>query len=396
MSKGGFGAAAAALLVIVLPAWGQAPPPEQDSPAVQGRVKVVGRAAGTTVRSGDEAVAAAKRTAVEMVCGAFINAQSQTQDYVLVRDRILSQAAGYVTQWKELRRWTEEDVTCVEIEAEVAATNFERDWAMFAHLKENEGNPRMVVVILEDNDVDDFKKPILHGICQSRFENFFLEQDVQLMDQRVSDDVRKRDLEQAALDDDITKLAAVAAEFKAEVLVFGRAEARRGGTLELGTQTLERWDVTLNVRAVQADSAAMLMSNSYKPDKPYSTTSTASGDEAFRKLSDEVAGKVLQDIAKAWNKRENFRRILTVKFTDCSRREAKSICEALAQHRGVVGGPEGVKLRNFNHSVADVEVDWQFDLESLADMIEELPVEGLVFDITEQTANRLDVKVTHQ
>jgi hypothetical protein len=378
--------AAAILLTAPIPSWGQMPK----------RVKVVGRAAGTDVRAGDEAVQAALRAAVEQACGLFLNAQSQTEGYALIKDRILSQAGGYVNEYTELRRWTEGDLTMVEIEATVSVVDFERDWAAFAHLKEDEGNPRMMIVIIEDNDVDDLKPPVLNGICQSRIEHFFLDKDVQLMDKGVSEDVRERDVSQAALDSDVAKLAAVAAEFKAEVLVFGRAEAKRGGTMVLGGQTLYRWDVTLNLRAVQADSAAILMSNTYRPETPYRTTSAAAGDDAFRTLADDVAAQMLKDVAQAWHKRGSARRILSVKFSEVSRKHAKTICNALAAHRGVVGGNEGAKLRNLNHGVADVEVDWKFDLNLLADTIEELAVEGMAFEITEQSGNRLDVKVIHE
>ena len=374
------------LLVSAGPSWGQSPR----------KVTVVGQAEGTTVRSGDEALAAAQRAAVEQACGVFINAQSQTEDFALVQDRILSQAGGYVDEYTELRRWTEGDVTFVEIEAIVSVVRFERDWAAFAHLKEDEDNPRMMVVIIEDNDVDDLKPPVLNGICQSRIEHFFIEKDVQLIDQSVSEGVRDRDISQAAIDNNVTKLAAIAAEFKAEVLIFGRAEAKRGGTVPLGGQTLYRWDVTLNIRAVQADSAAILMSNTYRPKKAYTTTSAAAGDDAFRTIADDVAEQVLKDIATAWHKRGSARRILSVKFSEVSRKEAKAICDALAEHRGVVGGSEGATLRNLNHGVADVEVDWKFDLNLLADTIEELTVEGMAFDVIEQSGDRLDVKVTHE
>ena len=385
-SIGMWAVGALAVAVWATPSWGQ----------MAKRVTVVGQAAGTGPRAEDEALKAAQRKAVEMTCGLFINAQSQTENYELVQDRILSQAGGYVNEWTENRRWVEDDVTFIEIQATVSVAKFERDWAAFAHLKEDEGNPRMVMVIIEDNDVDDLKPPVLHGVCQSLFENFFLGKDVQLMDQGISDNVRQRDLDQAALDNNITKLAAVAAEFKADVLIYGRAEAKRGGTMELGGQLLYRWDVSLNIRAVQADSAAILMSNSYRPKTPYTTTSAAAGDDAFRKLSDEVAAKVLEDIGRAWHKRASVRRILTVKFNDVSRRQAKAICNALAEHRGVVNGPDGAKLRNLNHGVADVEIDWKFDLNLLADTLEEMQIDGMTFEITEQTGNRLDVQVAHQ
>ena len=371
-------------LLATAPALGQGPR----------RVRAVGHAAGTGPRAGDEALRAAQRQAVEMACGLFINAQSETEDFALVKDRILGQAAGFIEEYRELRRWVEADLSHVEIEAVVRVADFEREWLAFAHAKEDEGNPRMMVIVFEDNDVDDLKPPLTNGICQSGLENFFLSKDVQLVDRDVIEQVRQRDLTLADLDNDIPGLAAAAAEFKTEVLVVGRAEAKRGGSVRLGGRTVYRWDITLNVRAVQADSGAILMSKPYRPQKRYTTTTGAVGDDAFATLIDEVAADVLRDIGKAWHKRATARRILQVKFTDLpSRKQAKAVCQALADHRGVVGGREGATLKNFTHGVAGVEVDWKFDIDLLADTIEELKVEGMVFEVVEQTSNRLSVKV---
>jgi len=357
------------------------------------RVTAVGKAAGTDVKASDEAKMDAKRNAVEQACGLFINAQSETEDFVLVKDRVLGQAGGYITEFKINREWTEDDISFCEITAVVSTADFERDWAKFAQLKEDEENPKMMVVIIEDNDVDDLKAPVANGVCQAKLENFFLGKDVQLVDKRVSEDVRARDVTQAALNNDVTKLAAFAAEFKAEVLVFGRAEARRGSPVSVGGRTTYRWDITLNVRAIQADSAAMLMSNTYSPKKPYMTTSAAAGDDAFNRLADDVAAKVLKDIAEAWRKRATSRRILQTHFSPVSRKQAKALMNAIAQHRGVVRAEEGMKLRNLSQGVANIEIDWKFDLNLLADTIEDLEVEGMTFEVTEQSANRIDVKV---
>ena len=373
----------AVIVCLSTPAWAQMPQ----------RIKATGKAAGTDVKASDEAKKDAKRNAVEQACGLFINAQSETENYQMVRDRILGQAVGYIREFKIVREWTENEISFCEIDAVVAVADFERDWAAFAHLKENEGNPKMLVVVLEDNDVDDLKDPVVNGVCQSKLENFFLAQDVQLVDKGVSDDVRRRDVNLAALNNDVTKLAAVAAEFKAEVLVFGRAEAKRGSPVEIGGKTVYRWDITLNVRAIQADSAGMLMSNTYAPQKPYMTASAAAGDDAFRMLAEDVAARVLKDIGAAWQKRAGFRRTLQTHFSPVDRKQAKAIMGALAQHRGVVGGEEGIKLRNLTQGVANLEVDWSFDLNLLADTIQDLKVEGMSFEITEQSGERIDVKV---
>ncbi|UCG17568.1 MAG: hypothetical protein JSV19_05960 [Phycisphaerales bacterium] len=357
------------------------------------RVEVTGKAAGTGVKAADEAKLDAKRNAVEQACGLYINAQSETENFKLVKDRILGQAGGYIREFKVVKEWQEGDISYCTIEAVVSVADFERDWALFAQVKEDEGNPRCVIVITEDNDVDDLKPSEANGICQSKLENFFLSKDVQLMDKGVTEDVRGRDLELAAINEDINKMAAVAAAFKADVLVFGRAEAKGGGSVSIGGRDAYRWDITLTVRAVQADSARILASNVYRPRKPHMTTSAACGDDAFARLTDEVAPEVLKDIGEAWRKRATVSRTCRVFWQSCSRKQFKAIQAHLADVRGVERGKEGVKLRELVNDVVESEVSWKYDLNLLADTIEDMEVDGMTFEVVEQSANRLDVRV---
>jgi len=249
-------------------------------------VKAIGKFAGTDLKAQDEARNDAKRNAVKAACGEIINAQTQVEDFAVKRDRILSDVRGYLIEHKYDREWIENGVAHCEIFAKVATGKFAADWkAMFEHLKEDMANPRCVIVILEDNDMADGHPAKVNGVCQSKLENFFLGHNVQLMDKGVSEDVRTRDVELAARTDDVAALAHRAAEFKADVLVLGSAEARYGGAVELAGRPLQRWDVTLNVRVIQADSAQVLASNSYRPSKAHNTTQGASGDGAFEKLS---------------------------------------------------------------------------------------------------------------
>jgi hypothetical protein len=358
-------------------------------------VTTTGRAAGTGVKVKDEAKQDAKRNAVKEACGELINVQSQVQDFELKRDRILATAAGYLTDFKVTREWEENGISYCEIFATVSTGKFAVDWkALFEHLKEDVGNPRCVIVILEDNDTEDAKPPVVNGVCQSKMENYFLQHNVNLMDKGVSEGVRNRDVALAAANDDVAALAHRASEFKAEVLVLGRAEARYAGAVELGGRPLHKWDATLNVRVVQADSSQMLASNSYRLTKPVSSTTIGSGDEALVKLVEEVAPRVLYDTAEAWKKRTTAFQVVPVAFEGVSRTDfRKKIVPALLQLRGVQQGDEGVKLREAVNDIVTAEIYWGLDLNLLADSIEDLSVEGLAFAVKEQSGNRIVFKV---
>jgi len=244
-------------------------------------------------------------------------------------------------------------------------------------------------VVIEDADVDNHLiKPRPGGVVQSILENFFLDKDVQLMDKGAIDDVKQRDLNLAALNDDVNKLAAMAAAFKADVVIKGNADARKSGSTQLSGKSVYKWSATINVRAYHTDSAQLLMSDSYTAT--HSTVNyNAGGNEALRRCAEQHAANILRDVGEAWRKRQNVRRVCQLTLDNCSRTDYKAFAAALMQ----VDGVQNVKLRELVSNVCQVEVDWSYDLETLVGRIEELKLPDVSFEITEQTHDRVTIQV---
>lgn len=346
-----------------------------------------GQAAGTDANAMEQAKQDALRRAVEEACGAFITGQTKTKNYAAVYDKAMSLAVGYVTEFEVRERRVEAGVSYCKITAKVSTAAFEQEWARLLHTIDREGNPRCVVVVVEDNDPDDRTPPKTGGVVQSVLENFFLKKGVQLMDRSGSDEARARDMGLAAINDDVNKLAAMAAAFKADVVVRGVAEAKRAGTSELGGRVVNKYSATINVRAYHADSAQMLMSNTYTAT--LLTTQQNAGDEAFKKCAEDNAGRILQDIGEAWRQRQNVRRISQVTLENCSREDFKAFETALRK----VDGVQDVRLKELVNNVCQVEVDWSYDLERLIRRIEDLKVAGASYVVTEQTHDRVTFKL---
>ncbi|MFQ5425436.1 MAG: hypothetical protein ACE5F9_15835, partial [Phycisphaerae bacterium] len=239
-----------------------------------------------------------------------------------------------------------------------------------------------------DNDVDDLSPPRANGVAQAVLEAFFIDKGVQLMDRGASQETRNRDIALAALKDDIKKLAAMAASFKADVVIRGSVEARRSGTSEMAGRTIYMWRATLNVRAYHTDSAQMLMSRTYSTTKA-TVNQNGGGDEAIRKCVEDHAGAILREVAEGWRKRQNVRRTCQLTLENCSRGDYKAFEKALRE----VDGVQEVRLRELVSEVCQVEVDWSYDLERLVSRIEKLHVSGMTFVITEQTHDRATVKL---
>lgn len=382
----------AAVVAICVALAGAADPPKIEDTGKF--IKVTGRAVGTTEAAQEEAKLDALREAVRQVCGGFINAQTETEDFAVVRDKVLEQPVGFARLVKVLKGPTaiSGDITEVQIEAEVFPVKFERRWAEFAHIKQREGNPRCVIVVLEDENPDDLIPPITNGLVQTELENFFLKQKVELMDKGVTDAVRKRDLTLAAENGDIKAAAAAGAGFKADVVVLGRAECRRGDSVMLEGVELKRWNVTLTARVVQTDSGAILCSRTYRPNKAFTTTS-ASAKDALSRVGQDSAEELLSDIGKAWRERATAGKLIQLTVSPCSRREFKLLQAEMIKSKGITGGPDGFVLRELANNVANIDVNWKYDLAQLADRLEELNVltdEGSIrLNVIEQSANRI-------
>lgn len=352
-------------------------------------ITIEGSAAGVNRNAMEQAKLDALRQAVERACGAFINAQAQTKNYAVVYDKVLAQPLGYVDSYDVLEQRVNDGVSYCKIKATVSTASFEQEWARLAHTVEAEDNPRCVVVVVEDNDADDANPPKTNGVAQSIIENFFLDKGVQLMDKGAADSGRNRDITLAAINDDVGKLAAMAASMRADVVIRGNAEARRAGSSSVAGRSVYKWNATLNIRAYHADSAQMLASNSYT--YTHSTVKyEGAGDEALRKCVEENAGKVLRDIGEAWRKRQTFRRSCQLTLTNCSRADYKKFEAALRD----VDGVQNVRLRELVNETCQVDVEWSYDLERLIGRIEELTISDLKFEITEQTHDRATIRVS--
>lgn len=350
-------------------------------------ITIEGQAAGTNANAMEQAKQDALRKAVQQACGSFINSMTQAKNYTAIYDKCMESAAGYVNEYEIVDRHVDNGISFCKVKANVSTKSFESEWTRLAHTVAVEGNPRVVMVVLEDNNADDQRLEKNIGVVQSGLENFFLKHDVQLMDKGAGDDMRQRDMNLAAQNNDAKKMAAMGASMKADVVVQGNAEAREAGVTQLAERTLYKWKATISIRVFHTDSAQMLMSNSY------TTTATSinpnnGGDDALKKCAEENAGNILRDIGEAWRKRQNVRRICQITIENMSRKDYKEFEAALKD----VDGVQDVKLRELVNNTCQIEVEWSYDLERLVARIEELKVGDMAFEASEQTHDRATFK----
>jgi hypothetical protein len=383
-------AVVAAMVVALLAggAWGQATPPVTPPP-MEKWVEATGRAAGTNETAREEAKAAALRTAVEEACGVFLTSQSKTRDYKAVYDKVFANTVGYVREFKIVKTEVAGDVTTVLVRALVSTRKFEEDWAAIAHTIEQENNPRMIVAIIESvyqTTTGPSYEVKEEGIVQTAIEDFLLSKGLTLMDRTVAADVAKRDVLLAAIKDDASEMAALGARFKADVVVSGKASVKFGKTLEIAGQEAYQYVATLTIRVIQTDSARILATKSFGPVTETTLQRGGGEDKALSKLAKECAPKLLEAVVEAWKNRANVSRTVQLSISGMDYEMWKTFEQAAKEIRGV----QAVRLREITEGLANIDVEWQFNNEMLADRLREM--KALKLTVQEITANRLKLK----
>ena len=362
-----------------------------DTDAVDEWVTATGVAAGTDGKAEDAAVDRARRKAVEDACGVFLTAQSKTEDYQATYDKVFANTVGYIRREKVMKVWVQDGQTYATIKARVSTQAFEEDWAAIAHTVEQEDNPRVIIAIIDrvEQTTDSSKEVKEGGIVQTKLEEFFLDKGLTLIDQATTASVTKRDLLLAAMKNDDKELASIGARFKADVVISGRATAKYGKSIEVPDVDVEmhQYTATLTVRVIQTDSGAVLVAKSFDPVTVNSLQRGGAEDKVLNKLAEERAPDLLAAVVKAWQNRENVHRKIPISISGMGFKEWRVFeKEAVA-----LAGVDAVRRREITEGVAHIDVEYQHDIDSLAERLTEL--ESLELEVTEITTNRIKLKV---
>src|SRR6056297_598543 len=95
-----------------------------------------------------EAETAAQRNAIEKGIGSFVDSETLTKNFMLVKDKILSRSRGYIKSFEILSSKKQTDGNWeVKISAVVAQGDLKNDLDALGILRQKMGNPRIIVML---------------------------------------------------------------------------------------------------------------------------------------------------------------------------------------------------------------------------------------------------------
>ena len=330
----------------------------------------------------DEAIRDAMRKAVERAAGTFIYSQSQTKDFTLIRDTILTRSAGFIQSHTIISAKESEDgLWNVKIKAVVSIKGIEDTWGVVKNLLQRTGRPKIMVFISEriNNSKQD------DSTVQTRIENLLLTSGFLLVNREQIKAIQKKDLESAVADDNLAKMQAVAKQFGAQLFISGSTSAIAGSTREVYGVAMNRYGADGDIRCYRSDTAQLLASQNataYSADR----TPRVAAKKALTTLGEKLGPKVQLDILRFWQDALEGRGELILEVEGLSFKQYLQLKKSLKNVKAVkdVTG-------NYSNGIAKCSIQSDVRAEILAERIVET-IENL--EITDVSQNVIKGKFT--
>ncbi|WP_447972881.1 flagellar assembly protein T N-terminal domain-containing protein [Nitrospira sp. Kam-Ns4a] len=350
----------------------------------------------------DNALRDALRKAVEQAVGTMVASETLVENFVTVRDHILSKSQGYVQSYKVVKEGAQRDLYLITIEATVSVGNLKNDLAALGLLQARAGKPRVLFMIAEQNIGQELAifwwswwgrggtefrgQSVEMAVSETAMKEEFLGKGFNVVD--LSASTGTFEIANAYRIADLTADGArmFGKKLNAEVVVMGKALAKEGPRLPgsaVGSYLAE-----VLVTAIRVDNGQVLASARGSGVARHVAQHTG-GNAALEKAARDAAGKLIEQIASKWTAETSGGQLIQVTIRGLAgMRDLVKIKEFLqSQVREV----RTIIQRRFEGGVAVLDVDAQASAQQIGDELAKKDFPGFDLDVIGATANTLEV-----
>ncbi len=362
----------------------QAPLRAEEPPKKREIVTVVVEAEGTDKESAKNA---ALRKALEEGGKQEIASFSQTENYVLVRDTIYSRTEGIVVDYKVLK--VEEGVggsVFVKIEAKVDKNAIATRWGEVQNVLDSIGRPKIMVYIRErvDNELQS------GSILESKIEERLVKSGFDVVARGAMEAIAQKEKADAAAEDDVKKIQAIAKNFHAQIYIVGHANANWAGlSRPYGIETA-MYNCDAVAKCYYTDTGRLLASESIPVTRRGAQgkreKSPQAGKRALAAAGEKLIEKMYVTVMKNWATQISAGGDITLEVSGLKFSDANKIKKKLRDVKDI----KKVHMR-FSKGIATYRLVAKKSGEELAVILSEGGWEELM-EIWDVTLNRIQAK----
>lgn len=199
----------------------------------------------------------ALRAALEKGGKQEIFSDTKVQNYQLLHDTVISRAQGIIKDYKIVKEQNVVGGTIrIWIKAEVSKSALAQSWGEVQNVLKQMGRPKILVWINERID----KELEEQSILETNIEERLLKSGFDMVDKKAVAEIRKRESADAAAEDNVKKLQAIAKEAEAHIFIHGTANANQAGIEDLYGAPVAFYNCDAQVKVYYTDTGSLLAS----------------------------------------------------------------------------------------------------------------------------------------
>lgn len=348
--------------------------------------------AGDVAKAQEDATNDALRKAVEQVVGTIIDAQTVTENFMVIEDNIYSKTTGYVQTYEVVGKNQRQDNTMeVTVRAVVKTGMLKDDLQGILTVLRSEGMPRLMVLVKEEN-ISQHYGAISRDMntTETALMNEMMAYGFPFVDAETAKMNVAQDAINAALMGDAQAAADIAKRSGAEILIFGTAATTVTQPPVMRSSGMKSCNANLNLRVVRADDAVIIATTSSHGVAAHIDELTGS-TQALQKSSKQAAQNLKNQIVEKFRSNQFASRqiqLQVLNITDFN--QLNTLKNSLPYY---VRGVKKVYQRSFGGGAALFDIEITQKAETVASEMAAKTIEGMNFDIVGVTQNKVTAKI---
>ncbi len=172
----------------------------------------------------DQAVAIAKRAAIEAAAGVRLESETTVLNSQLVKDQIITNTSGYLKSSEVISKKAEKNVWTVRVKAQIITENLDKDIAAARDLVKRIGKPTLLILIQEQTVIADGKGVANSENVSTVLTDRFRADGWDIMDEKTLD--KKSMALEGAVTLGPTELKRIADVTNVDYIIYGKASIR--------------------------------------------------------------------------------------------------------------------------------------------------------------------------
>jgi hypothetical protein len=374
--------------------WRTAPALAATTVMAEGVAALHGHPAVARERALDDAL----RRAVEQAVGIQVSADTLTERYRVIHDKILAQTSGYIRTYRIISEKRTNGLFRVKISAEVATGNLRNDLQSLGLLQVLAERPSLMVIMEEqvvcryETDIGDDPVRLREDIGQSEASliETFINNGFRVVDSKTVKAVLNRRQALLILNGDNRAASAAGLQAGAQIVIVGKAMAK-SAPANIRNTNMQSVQATVQARAIRSDDAVVITARSVHRAKAHIDAMQGSA-MALEAAGQELGNLLGRDILNKWQEEVYGRkREVTLAITGLgSLSNLQAVSDYLKKN---MQGVKAVYQRSYVAGNAELMLDYSGKSSHVAAELALHKFAGFRLEPVSVTPNRLDVRV---